>query len=431
MTTCRPSGQALGLDGFSRRRMLGWLGLGLAGCGGGSGGGSDAVGPTLRLASGGNSFFTRRVGAETVSDRGVSAWRDERSVLSHYVNLRQAGPLRLGLSGQASPCRLRVSLAGQSREIELRAGTHHALGEFMVTQPGYLRIDLQGLSRAGAGYPELEALELAGAATQGARFADDAASFYWSRRGPSVHMRYGVPSRCEYLISELLIPPDQDAVGSFFMANGCSAGYFGIQVHDNERWVLFSIWDAPQGRVSLAAKGQSVVAREFGGEGTGGQSYLVYPWRAARRYRFITRVRPEAQGSTLYSAWFDAPQEGHRQFIASWRRPHTQTWLSDAHSFCENFLDHRGHQERRMSIGSLWAVSAEGQWHELTQGRFTVDATGRRQQRLDFSGGLDDDTGRFLLRNGGFFDTTVAPDQFFTRNASGLRPGIDLSTLPD
>ncbi|MFN4115979.1 MAG: DUF5077 domain-containing protein, partial [Inhella sp.] len=172
------------LHGLQRRQLAGWLGLGLAGCGGG-GGRAAAPMPaepvpasTLLLPSGGNAFFCRRVGAERVGDGGVVAWRDAQAVLCHYVKLRQGGPLHLGLVGQTGPCRLRVSLAGQSRELALGAGSRHALGEFMVAQPGYLRIELQGLSHGGAGYPELQALELGGAAATGARFADDAANFY-------------------------------------------------------------------------------------------------------------------------------------------------------------------------------------------------------------------------------------------------------------
>jgi hypothetical protein len=51
------------------------------------------------------------------------------------------------------------------------------------------------------------------------------------------------------------------------------------------------VWDADNGaKTTLVSKGAGVVDNSFGGEGTGGQSYLVYNWIAGNTYRFITRA---------------------------------------------------------------------------------------------------------------------------------------------
>src|SRR5690606_21222867 len=74
---------------------------------------------------------------------------------------------------------------------------------------------------------------------------DQGNMFYWGRRGPSVHLQYQFPrsTPLTYAYSEITVPKGQDAIGSYFMANGFGEGYFGMQVNsDTERRVLFSVW---------------------------------------------------------------------------------------------------------------------------------------------------------------------------------------------
>ncbi|MFM8725266.1 MAG: DUF3472 domain-containing protein, partial [Planctomycetaceae bacterium] len=135
--------------------------------------------------------------------------------------------------------------------------------------------------------------------------------FYWGRRGPSVHLGYTVPRDLplEYACTELTVPEGQDTIGSYFMANGFSEGYFGMQVNSaSERRILFSVWspfqtDDPKSipaeqRIVTLASGPDVHIGEFGNEGSGGQSYLVHPWKAGTVCRFLTRVQPDAGSNT-------------------------------------------------------------------------------------------------------------------------------------
>jgi hypothetical protein len=91
--------------------------------------------------------------------------------------------------------------------------------------------------------------------------------------------------------NEITVPAGNDPVGSYFMGNGFGEGYFGIQVNSAiERKVLFSVWspfetDDPREipddkKIILLKKGKEVHAGEFGSEGSGGQSYLKYNWKA-------------------------------------------------------------------------------------------------------------------------------------------------------
>ena len=45
---------------------------------------------------------------------------------------------------------------------------------------------------------------------------------------------------------------------------------------------------------------------EFGNEGSGGQSYLVYPWKSGQVYRFLVRATPQAESnSTIFTCeWY-------------------------------------------------------------------------------------------------------------------------------
>jgi hypothetical protein len=266
--------------------------------------------------------------------------------------------------------------------------------------------------------------------------------FYWGRRGPSVHLRYEVPKdqQCEYAYSEITVPKGYDPIGSYFMANGFSQGYFGIQVNsDTERRVLFSVWSPyqtdnpkdipPDQKIIALDHGPEVQLGEFGNEGSGGQSFLRYPWKAGVRYRFLTEIKPDGKGNTIYSAWFSEADAKQWRLVAKFQRPKTDTYLSGFHSFLENFDPSHGHLERRGYYSNQWVRGVNGTWFECTASRFSVDPTGGNHHRLDFSGGSVDDY--FYLRNGGFFNEPVEIGARFSRDTTSQRmPTFDIQLLP-
>ncbi|WP_242111824.1 DUF3472 domain-containing protein [Luteimonas aquatica] len=407
--------------------------------------------PCLALAQeavsvplGGNAYLTRSTPSaqEVITETGLHEWSSKRTVVSVYFSVPQAGELQLALEGAlagANRSKVKVTVGGRSLPVDL-FGAESAVfpvGSFTVDRPGYVKVDLQGVSTDGGYFGDISALRIAGSAAAGAVFADDPENFYWSRRGPSVHLGYQAPADTEYVYSEVTVPEGQDPVGTYYMANGFDGGYFGIQVNSrSERRVLFSIWDAPDGgKTTLVAKGPQVVDNDFGGEGTGGQSYLVYPWKAGHTYRFLTRARPDGSGGTLFSAWFAeaaSQANGGRcrdwRLIATWRRPGGPTALRSLYSFLESFLPDNGYLGRSARYGNQWAKPAGGAWTELVTARFTVDATGSNRQRLDYAGGVN--ANLFHLRLGGFFSPPVTPGQSFVRTADGRPPAIDLDALP-
>lgn len=387
------------------------------------------------VALAGNGFVTKADAGSTevINNSGLANWTSASTVTSIWFRMSGAGHATLSLDASltgSKTSKIRVTANGTPFDLTLTKGKTktYAIGNINVPAAGYVRVDLQGISKSGSYYGEVSALRVN--TDTALNYANDTANYYWSRRGPSVHMGYTVPANTEYFYNEVTVPVGEDKIGSYFMANGFNGGYFGIQVNSPaERRVLFSIWDADNGaRTTLVRKGPNVVDNSFGGEGTGGQSYLLYNWVAGNTYRFITRTLPDGAGGTDFSAWFYAPETNAWRFIATWKRPATTTYHAGVYSFLENFIDTNGYLGRSVQFNNQWARSSSGTWTELVSARFTGDATASNAQRMDYAGGLQD--GRFYLRNGGFFSPPVPINQSFTRPATGQAPTVDVSTLP-
>ncbi|OEZ75821.1 hypothetical protein JAB6_54930 [Janthinobacterium sp. HH104] len=392
---------------------------------------APATTATVELA--GNAFITSGDVGAVINERGLAGWSNPDAVASTYFRVAEAGSVQVALDASLADggnSTIRVKINGTPFDVKLAGKERktYAVGTVNVPAAGYVKVDMQGLKRVKGTFGDVAALKVT--SNTALTYANDPANYYWSRRGPSVHMGYTVPANTEYFYNEMTIPQGQDAIGSYFMANGFGQGYMGIQVKSpSERWILFSVWDADNGaKTTLVSKGAGVVDNAFGGEGTGGQTYLSYNWAAGTTYRFITRARPDGNGGSDYSAWFFAPETGKWRYIATWKRPAISTYLTGVHSFLENFIDTLGYTERRVQFGNQWARNVSGTWTEVTAGRFTGDATATNAQRMDYAGGLEN--GRFYLHNGGFFADYVKTSQNFTRPATGQAPAVDVSALP-
>ena len=400
-----------------------------------------ASAPTVYNATvnlGGNAFVTKATSASTelIGDAGLGNWTNASTVTSVYFRLAQTGQLKIGVVARlagSTASTIKVVVNGTPFNINLSGSNSktYDVGTVNINAAGYVKVDLQGVSKSGGYFGDVSALKIAGsAATSGMNFADDAANYYWSRRGPSVHAAYTVPANTEYFYNEVTVPLGQDSIGSYYMANGFNQGYFGMQVNSaTERRILFSVWDSDLGhKTTLVRKGSNVVDNSFGGEGTGGQSYLLYNWVAGNTYRFITRAQPDGLGSTQFSSWFFAPESNVWKFIATWKRPDTTSYIAGAYSFLENFIDTNGYLGRKVYFSNQWARSTSGAWTEVTKMYFDGDATANNKQRMDYAGGVENS--KFYLQNGGFFANYVSLNQNFTRPATGVIPNINVNNLP-
>ncbi len=399
----------------------------------------------ISVPIGGNSWIKNGT-TEKITEHGLIEWSSPEAILETYVRFAKTGKINLALNAHLSePNSIKVTIGNKSEIFKLDGTVNgfYSAGEWAIKDTGYVKIAIQGVSKIANTYAELKSLVMQGSAIdENTLYVKDNTGnfFYWGRRGPSVHLNYTVPENenMEWYYNEVTVPNGEDVIGSYFMANGFGEGYFGMQVNsEKERRILFSVWspfqtDDPKSipldkRIILKAKGTTVYAGEFGNEGAGGQSYLRYNWKAGNTYRFLLNGKPTGDSTTTYSAYFFAPELNEWQLIASFQRPKTVTYLKRFHSFLENFTPETGDVGRQVNFGNQWVCNSVGKWTELTEAKFTADATARKGYRMDYAGGSNQ--AQFFLKNCGFFSDYSAINRVFQRNAIGQKPKLDLKAI--
>lgn len=394
----------------------------------------------------GNSWVVNEPGLskKIVGKDGIQNWTSPEAKIRTYFKTEKAGTVHLGLIAKTTgPAKIKIALNEQTEVIQINNTTFDTIRvqAFEINEPGYHFIEMQGMEKEGEYFPEIQAVLIGGEASQGkVWYAKE--DFYWGRRGPSVHLGFQVPEEAGdvvYFYNEITVPKGNDVLGSYFMANGFGQGYFGIQVNSpTERRVLFSVWspyntddpnEIPEDqRINLIKKGEDVYTGKFGNEGSGGQSYWKFMWKAETTYRFLLKGKPAGNNKTDFTAWFFAPELNEWKLIASFRRPKTDTYLTRLYSFLENFYTEQGNVSRKGYFTNQWAYTSNKQWLELTKIKFTADATARKESRMDYAGGVEN--GKFFLKNCGFFSETTPIDSYFEREAGGVKPEIDFDALP-
>lgn len=382
---------------------------------------------------------------QTIKSGGIKNWKGNKTRIRTYFKTTQAGKLNVGILATAiyGLSKIKVTCGSKSEIIEINNLVEETIsvGTFEIDKAGYHFIEIQGVEKTGEFFPEIKSIVIGGKAAEGkVYFARD--DFYWGRRGPSVHLNYQVPENAGdvvYYYNEITIPENNDILGSYFMANGFGEGYFGMQVNSpTERRILFSVWspyktdnpgDIPEDqKIKMLKKGEEVHTGEFGNEGSGGQSYYKFLWKAGTTYKFLLKGKPTGNGETDFTAWFFAPEVNQWKLIASFRRPKTDTYLTRFHSFLENFYTETGNVTRKGLYTNQWIYNSKNQWIEITEMKFSADATARKESRMDYSGGAVNQT--FFMKNCGFFSETTPIDSYFERKASGVAPLINFEELP-
>lgn len=388
----------------------------------------------------GNGFVTSQQRGAQITDNGVEDWTDPNTVISIYFYLHQPTTARLSLNAKGDS-EIKVSYGGKSFKVRLHSKDFSdvPVGSIDIREEGYVRVDLQGISKKGKYFGEIRDLIVENVKGE-SNYVKEDFSGYFGRRGPSVHLGYKLPEGdTEWFYNEVTVPEDGEVMHSYYMADGFGEGYFGMQYNSpTERRILFSVWspfdtenpeDIPDDqKIRLLRRGKDVHIGEFGNEGSGGQSYLNYPWKAGETYKFLMQVHPDGNGNTIYTAYFYATDDNEWRLIASFLRPQTDTWYKHAHSFLENFSPEQGYLSRKVLFGNQWARSKEGKWTRLTDATFTHDATAKAGMRLDYQGGETEDN-RYYLKMGGFFNDFIPMGTKFSCQPSGNAPEIDWEAL--
>lgn len=410
---------------------------------------------TLQIPFAGNAYITQAPtnSAVLITSNGLANWNNAQAVASVYFHVSKKGKLNLGLhakvSSGSSQAKITIArVSGQNAQLDtvnLQGSNYqnYALKSYEVLDTGFYKVDIQGLTKTSSYFGDVSQLLLSGTASTGkVTYVNNSEFYYYGRRGASTHFHYTLPAnkKALYFYNEVYVAPGNDVIGSYFMANGFTGGYLGMQVNSaSERRILFSIWspyktDDPasiplEDQIILLRKGTGVTTGTFGNEGSGGQSYLVFPWVAGNTYQFLNKGEPDGNGNTIYTAWFKPSTETQWKLIASWKRPKTDIYLEGVHSFLENFNPNQGYITRAGQYKNQFVYTTDQQWQEVTQARFTSDNTYKKGQRRDVKGGVNA-SNSFELKINGFFDDYNIPNTNYSRTANGLRPQIDFSLLP-
>jgi len=373
-----------------------------------------------------------------MSDKNpIKGWADAGTTVAWYGQIRATGKLDIAVrlqlpKGDSSKLRLKVGDHDLAvKTIRGEAGfTAVSFGSIQIDKAGDYRFALSGLKRSGPVFGDIDSLLLTGEATKDALF-----NLTPQRGAPSVHLNFPIPDgvKAKWFYNEVTVKTDP--IWSYYEACGFARGYFGIQVNSpTERRIIFSVWDsgneavdrgkvAADNRVQLLQKGPDVVASDFGNEGTGGHSHMVYPWKTGETYRFLVSAEPDG-ATTVYTGYFYFPEKHAWGLIASFGAPKDGEYLRHLYSFNEDFEGANGQQKRLAEFGNQWIKTTGNQWMELTKARFTHTARGIYKDRIDRGAGVVGD--RFYLTNGGFKAETIEYNDEISRPATGKQPDVVL-----
>ncbi|MEI8073490.1 MAG: DUF3472 domain-containing protein [Bacteroidota bacterium] len=376
--------------------------------------------------------------------KGVQNWTDIHQELHYFFYLRNAGLLTIELNAKNALAGsvIALEIAGKTFKINIpqtEVFQKIKVGSLNITDSGFYSIKIKAVKKQSNAIADIASIELSGSATNELHFNKKA-----RRNAASVHLRYPISdtTRLISFYNEITIPEKADIVHSYYMSNGFARGYFGIQVNsENERRIIFSVWDAGKEAVSrskvadsnqvkLLAKGEGVIASDFGNEGTGGHSHWVYPWKTGVTYKMlVTALMDSASQTTTYTGYFFLPEQQKWKLIASFRAPKDGRPLRNLYSFNENFVGINGQLQRYAYFGNQWGQRENGSWVELTESKFSYDATGKAGDRIDYGAGVEG--GMFYLWNGGFKPATAKLGDNFSRPATNKKPTIDYSKNAD
>jgi hypothetical protein len=310
--------------------------------------------------------------------------------------------------------------------------------QFSIKEAGFYQMKLKPICKTGNTFGTLRNLILTSSNDNAfARYANWLSS-------PSVHLNYltegDLKEEFDWLHGEILVPEGHDPLYTFYMSIGFFRGYFGMQVnHEDERRILFSVWDSSDepvnrdkvnksSRVELVGRGPGVTVGSFGNEGTGGQSFKVYPWKTGIPVKFLVNVRHAENSHILLSAWFKQFEQDGWQYMATWDAPKDSRYFTGFHSFIENFGSATGQEYRKAYYYNLWGKPVgKDKWIPFTKARMT-HTDGDDNSRSDFGAGTDpENPSRFFMWSGGYGESEYK--ELHSLEKQDKQPAINTDSL--
>ncbi len=382
--------------------------------------------------------------SNNISKEGLVNWKDATVFTRTFFFPQQTGTIQVALKikspGGTSKLQVQLDSTGKSYEISVDRSADYTIvpiGTFPIRDARYHFIQINGISNTGSDFPDIQSVLVSGPAAKDLKY-----NLSQYRGAPSTHLWYDYPkdSTIAWFYNEVTIPKGVDAVNAYYMTNGFSGGYSGIQLNSaTERRFIFSVWsnystndpkEIPADYViTLIKKGNDVFTGEFGNEGSGGHSHLVFPWKAGVTYKILIGAKPKGD-HTIYSCYYFAPENGKWNLMSIWDKTKTIGKLfSGLYSFVENFGSN-GDDFFKAEYGNQWVCTASGTWIELTKCHLTTTASPQKHQRYDYGAGVEEN--KFYMYTGGFKKlNNLSPGSVIERKPNGLAPKIDFASLPE
>lgn len=381
--------------------------------------------------------------SDHISKQGLVKWDDSKTFTRTFFFPQQTGKIQVALKLKSpdgdSKLKVQFGSTGKSYEINIKRSADFFIapvGTFSIPDARYHYIQINGISKTGSHFPDIESVIISGPAAKDLEY-----NLSEYKGAPSTHLWYQYPkdSTIAWFYNEVTIPVGVNSPNAYYMTNGFSGGYSGIQLNSaTERRFIFSVWsnystndpkEIPADyAITLIKKGTDVFTGEFGNEGSGGHSHLVFPWKQGITYKILIGAKPKGD-HTIYSCYYFAPENGKWELMAIWDKTKTDGKLfSGLYSFVENFGDN-GNDFFKADYGNQWICTPSGTWIELTKCFLTTTASPQKHQRYDYGAGVENN--QFYMFTGGFKEmNNLAPHTMIERKPNGVHPDIDFNNLP-
>ncbi|MEO8820345.1 MAG: DUF3472 domain-containing protein [Ginsengibacter sp.] len=378
-----------------------------------------------------------------ISKQGLEGWSDAKVFTRTFFYPQQDGEINVALKLKSpdgdSKLKVRLDSTGKSFDITVNKSSDYVtipVGKFSIKDARYHCIGIKGISKSGKYFPDIESVIISGPAAKDLKY-----NLSEYKGAPSTHLWYQYPkdTTIAWFYNEVTIPVGVNSPNAYYMTNGFSGGYSGIQLNSpTERRFIFSVWsnystndpkEIPADyAITLIKKGKDVFTGEFGNEGSGGHSHLVFPWKQGVTYKILIGAKPKGD-HTIYSCYYFAPENGKWKLMAIWDKTKTDGKLfSGLYSFVENFGPN-GNDFFKADYGNQWVCTPSGTWIELTKCSLTTTASPSKHQRYDYGAGVEDN--KFYMFSGGFKEmNNLAPGSVIERKPNGVHPDINFSALP-
>ena len=196
---------------------------------------------------------------------------------------------------------------------------------------------------------------------------------------PAAHAYMWIKNRTAGAGYSIDMTPLTDPAGTYYAAIHWDGGYTGLQSGGDrfDRQLQFSVWNAPgYGDAELIDNASDVLCTPFGGEGTGINCEMHYPWAVGSTYRFEV-TEEEMNGGSAITLHVTDLASGHRRLVGTIRFARRANFTSFG-MFVEDFTVKAPHcLARQVRSAAIRRPRAwiEGEWvalPEMSQGSLGI-----------------------------------------------------------